>query len=464
MAAALRPQFDADLIARYGGSGPRYTSYPTADRMAPDFPVEQWHAAVAESNRLLIPPDLSLYVHVPFCASPCFYCGCNRIITRSPVAGAQFLAELNRELALVAPRFDADRQVRQIHLGGGTPTFLRIPELARLMDALRGAFPVADDAEIGLEVDPRTVDATDIRELKAMGFNRISIGIQDLDPEVQQAVNRVHDTATVAAVVGAARGAGFESISVDLIYGLPLQTTEAFARTVDAVVAMRPDRVSLFNYAHLPETFKAQRQIREADLPAPAIKLALFRNSLNRLLEAGYQFIGMDHFALPDDALAKARADSTMVRNFQGYSTGGELDLIGLGPSAISQVGDAMVQNERRLEGWKIVLAQGRLPVARGLVRNREDRLRADIIAAVMCRGEVRYRDLEADHDCDFRRQLAGELETLHAMAADGLLEMDSGGFRVTATGMLFLRAIARVFDAWIANGGRSGQRFSRIV
>ena len=464
MSKPLRPKFDADLIARYGGEGPRYTSYPTAVQFTEDFSARDWLNAIDESNSLPIPADLSLYVHVPFCSSPCFYCGCNRVITRSATAGPDFLAHLERELDLVAPLFDDDRRVRQVHLGGGTPTFLTIPQIGRLMTLLRSRFSFSDSGEFALEVDPRTVQPDEMRALRRLGFNRISIGIQDLDPAVQKAVNRVHDTPRVAGIIGAARGVGFNSISVDLIYGLPLQTTEAFARTVDSVIAMRPDRISLFNYAHLPHLFKAQNQIDASDLPAPAVKLAIFRNTLSRLLESGYEFIGLDHFALPEDPLAQARGDGTRVRNFQGYSTHGDLDLVGFGPSAISQVGDAFAQNHRKLVDWKIAVQEGRLPISRGLHRTTEDCLRAEVIASIMCRGEVVYREFERNYELRFRSYFAEALARLQPMARDGLIRWSDDGFTVTSTGILFLRAIAREFDAYLAPAGEQRQRFSRIV
>lgn len=464
MTAVLRPRFDADLIAKYGGAGPRYTSYPTAVQFNEDFTPRQWLSAVADSNRLPIPPDLSLYVHVPFCSMPCFYCGCNRVITRSNTAGQEFLDHLERELDLIAPHFDSDRRVRQVHLGGGTPTFLTPWQIGQLMALLRSRFQFVPDGELGLEVDPRTVVPADIGQLRGLGFNRISVGIQDLDPAVQQAVNRVHDAAQVAAIVSAARSVGFESISVDLIYGLPLQTTEGFARTVELVIDMRPNRISLFNYAHLPHLFKAQRQIRESDLPSGPVKLAIFRNTLARMLDAGYEFIGLDHFALPGDPLAKARRDGSMVRNFQGYSTCGGLDLVSLGPSAISQVGDAFAQNHRKLSDWKVSLIESRLPVARGLVRNTDDCLRAEVIASIMCRGEVDYQEFEHNYELCFRGYFADALARLKPMADDGLLKWTARGFSVTDTGFLFLRAIAREFDAYLAPAEGDARRFSRIV
>jgi len=464
MSNALRPRFDAELIARYGGAGPRYTSYPTAVQFHENFGPADWLRALKESNQLPIPADLSLYVHVPFCASPCFYCGCNRVITRSATAGQEFLVDLERELDLTASHIDSDRLVRQVHLGGGTPTFLSSEQIDQLMRLLRTHFQFCENPEIGLEVDPRSVEPSDIRRLKEIGFNRISIGIQDLDEDVQQAVNRIHDETKVASIVGAARAVGFDSISVDLIYGLPRQTTEGFARTVEHVIDMRPSRLSLFNYAHLPHLFKAQQRINSDELPAPPVKLAIFRNTLTRLLDAGYEFIGMDHFALPDDDLAVARRENTMVRNFQGYSTCGGLDLLAFGPSAISQVGDSFSQNQRKIMDWQIAVRESRLPIARGLVRNTDDHLRAEIISRVMCSGELDFREFEREFEFSFRTYFAAELERLEPLVEDGLIKWREHGLEATAEGLLFLRAVAMAFDVYLKHDENSAKRFSRIV
>jgi len=465
MQAVKRPRFDADLIARYGGAGPRYTSYPTAVQFSDEFGARAWLSALWDSNNLPIPADLSLYVHVPFCASPCFYCGCNRIITRSETAGQEFLVDLERELDLTAPHIDHDRKVRQVHLGGGTPTFLSTDQIHQLLRLLRTRFQFDEDAEIGLEVDPRSVDPADIRRLCKIGFNRISIGVQDLDESVQQAVNRVHDETRVGAIVGAAQAVGFESVSIDLIYGLPRQTAEAFAYTVERIIDMKPGRLSLFNYAHMPHLFKAQQRIKADELPAPPVKLAIFRNTLTRLLDAGYEFIGMDHFALPGDDLAQARRNGTMVRNFQGYSTRAGLDLLAFGPSAISQAGDAFAQNQRKLLDWQIGVRDGRLPVARGLMCNTDDRLRAEIISTVMCNGELDFRSFERDYELSFKAYFRTELERLQPLVEDGLMAWKDHGFEVTAEGLLFVRAIAMAFDVYLKrDNASSASRFSRIV
>jgi len=464
MPQLMRPSFDAELIERYGGEGPRYTSYPTAVHFSERFRAGDLYTAIAESNRLPIPSDLSVYVHVPFCSSPCFYCGCNRVITRSKTAGDEFLVTLGKEIDLLAPRFDRDRLVRQLHLGGGTPTFLSVEQIQRLMDLLKAHFTFADDAEIGLEVDPRTVDPKGIRRLHEIGFNRISIGVQDLDPAVQKAVNRVHDTATVSATIGAARAVGFDSISVDLIYGLPLQTTTGFAGTVETMLQLMPDRLSLFNYAHLPHLFKGQQRVQAEQLPSPATKLAIFRNTLNRLLDAGYEFIGMDHFALPGDSMVKAKADGSLVRNFQGYSTHGGLDLISFGPSGISQIGDSFAQNHRLLSEWRQAIDSGQAATARGLTRTTDDRLRAEVIENIMCTGQLVYKDFERYFQLQFRSYFKDEILRLEPLAQDGLIEWTSEGFRVLPAGLMFLRAVAKVFDAHLSPVKQQQGRFSRIV
>jgi len=464
MSTLMRPSFDQDLIDRYGGAGPRYTSYPTAVQFSEEYGPEDYRRALAESNSLPIPADLSIYVHVPFCSSPCFYCACNRVITRSKSVGDRFLDTLESEFDLVAPRIDADRHVEQLHLGGGTPTFLTIDQLARLTDSLRSHFSFSDKAQLGLEIDPRTIDPKGVMDLRSMGYNRISIGIQDLEPDVQRAVNRVHDLGMVSSIYGAARAADFDSISVDLIYGLPLQTTAGFARTIDSVIKLRPDRISLFNYAHLPHMFKAQRRIPDEQMPSPSTKLAIFRNTLTRLLDAGYEFIGMDHFALPEDSLVKARRDGSLVRNFQGYSTHGDLDLVSFGPSAISQIGDSFSQNIRDLDAWSIALQEKRLPTLRGLDRTTDDRLRAEIIERIMCQGALDFREIGKFFELRFDRYFESELEALDVLAKDGLLTRHEQSFEVTAAGLLFLRAIARIFDAYLGPASDKTHRFSRIV
>lgn len=469
-----RPEIDDQLIAKYGGPGPRYTSYPTALEFSVDHRAEALIAALHAGNHELIPADLSIYVHVPFCASPCFYCGCNKVITRSTSIGDEYLRHLALEVQQLAAHVASDRKVRQIHLGGGTPTFLNLAQVEQLLTLISDHLVIALDAEISLEIDPRSVTGDGLHRLAGMGFNRLSMGVQDLDQRVQQAVNRVHGEQLIDAQMKAARAAGFASISVDLIYGLPHQTRQSFADTMARMIVMRPDRLSLFNYAHMPHKFKAQRQIKAVDLPDADTKLAIFHQSMDQLLAAGYEYIGMDHFALPEDALARARQDGSMVRNFQGYSTLGDLDLLAFGPSAISQVGDTFSQNQHEYQAWCKALSapsadNAGLAVMRGLTRSAEDRLRADVINAIMCRGALDFASIEAAHDIDFELHFAAELERLQTLQHDGLIRFSRRGLRITPVGQQLLRAIAMVFDSYIQAArsrqtDTSVQRFSRVI
>jgi len=469
-----RPEIDDRLIVKYGGPGPRYTSYPTALEFSVEHHADDLVTALHAGNHELIPPDLSVYVHVPFCVSPCFYCGCNKVISRSTTIGDEYLRHLALEIQRLSAHVASDRKVRQIHLGGGTPTFLSTVQIEQLLTLISDHLVIALDAEISLEIDPRSIDTGGIQQLAEVGFNRLSMGVQDLNERVQTAVNRVHDGHLIASQINAARAAGFSSISVDLIYGLPHQTRSSFAATMDKIVQMRPDRLSLFNYAHMPHKFKAQRQIQVSDLPDSDTKLAIFYRSMDQLLASGYDYIGMDHFALPDDALARARRDGSMVRNFQGYSTLGDLDLLAFGPSAISQVGDTFSQNQHEYRAWCRALADAGqnetgLAVMRGITRTAEDRLRADVINTIMCRGELGYANIESAHDIDFELHFSAELQTLQTLQQDGLVRFSERGFRITPVGQHLLRAIARVFDSH-SNIARSrqaaaqSQRFSRVI
>jgi oxygen-independent coproporphyrinogen-3 oxidase len=402
-------EFDADLLARYDVTGPRYTSYPTAPSFRDDFGERQYRVAARESNEDPIPRPLSLYVHVPFCESPCFYCGCSRLITREHGNAARYLDHLEREVALQGALFDTDRTVVQLHLGGGTPNFLAIDELARLTEALAGSFnlELEDDRDYSIELDPRHLAPGFVEALAEIGFNRVSLGVQDLDPDVQRAINRIQPASQTEDAVAAAREAGMRSVNLDLIYGLPKQDPESFRRTLESVVALRPERIALYAYAHLPERFKAQRRIDARDLPAPEVKLALLGTAIRELTRAGYRYIGMDHFALPGDTLVRALDGGTLQRNFQGYSTHGQCDLVGLGMSAISHVDGCYAQNLRELPAYYQRLEQRALPIARGIVLDAEDELRAELIQAIMCRGRVHFYDFErrfgirfAEHAC----------------------------------------------------------------
>lgn len=464
---ADRPLFCADLLRRYDRPGPRYTSYPTAPQFHPGFGEAQLRAAAAGSNGDPIPRPISIYVHVPFCTSPCFYCGCNRVVTRDRARAGGYLERLYREIALVADLFDPDREVVQLHFGGGTPNFLSPAQLRDVVGVLRRhfRFSAAHDRDVSIELDPRFVSAADVEQLARAGFNRASLGVQDFDPRVQAAVNRVQGVAQTREVVDACRTHGFASVNLDLIYGLPRQSLDGFARTLDTVCELRPDRVALYGYAHMPHLFRPQRRIAEADLPDADTRLRLLQQAIARLDAAGYAYIGMDHFALPGDALAQARERGGLHRNFMGYTTHADSDLIGLGVSAISHIGDSYSQNPRDLAAWQASLDAGRLPVFRGLRLDDDDLLRADLIQALMCRGEVAIAALERRHQIDFRRYFDDALQRLAPLADDGLVQVDSARIAVTPRGRLLLRNVAMCFDRYLAPAADPATpRFSRAI
>ncbi|QNP40432.1 oxygen-independent coproporphyrinogen III oxidase [Lysobacter solisilvae (ex Woo and Kim 2020)] len=459
--------FDPDLLRRYDRPGPRYTSYPTAPQFHAGFGEAQLRDAATASNGDPIPRRLSLYVHVPFCASPCFYCGCNRIITRDKARGEAYLARLYREIALTAQLFDRDREVIQLHFGGGTPNFLTPEQLREVVDTLRSHFHFSGSGErdISIELDPRFVTPQDIAQLADIGFNRASFGVQDFDPAVQVAVNRVQSVEETRAVVDACRAHGFRSVNVDLIYGLPKQSLDGFAKTLELVTAMRPDRFAVYSYAHLPQLFKPQRQIDAADLPDAETKLALLQLAIARLTAAGYVYIGMDHFALPDDDLAIAQARGGLHRNFMGYTTHADSDLVGLGVSAISHIGDSFSQNPRDLPSWQLALDEGRLPVFRGMRLDEDDQLRADLIQALMCQGEVPIRALERRYAITFDQYFAEALVRLQPLVQDGLVRLERECIRVTSRGRLLLRNIAMCFDRYLDQPATvATPRFSRAI
>jgi oxygen-independent coproporphyrinogen-3 oxidase len=460
-----RLTFDPDLLRRYDRPGPRYTSYPTAPQFGTDFGEAELRRAIQDSNGDPIPRRLSLYVHVPFCLSPCFYCGCNRVITRDRSRGDAYLARLVREIGLVAPLFDRDREVVQLHFGGGTPNFLSATQLRCTVDVLRRhvRFSDAPDRDISIELDPRTVLPQDIAELAQAGFNRASLGVQDFDPAVQAAVNRVQGVEQTRAVVDACREHGFRSVNIDLIYGLPNQTVQGFRRTLATVIAMRPDRLAVYSYAHLPDMFKAQRQLDASLLPDAETKLALLQLAIETLTAAGYEYIGMDHFALPDDELAQAQARGGLHRNFMGYTTHADSDLIGLGVSAISHIGTSFSQNPRDLPAWQSALDEGRLPVFRGMVLSDDDQLRADLIQRLMCQGEIPVSALERRYGIDFREYFADALVQLAPLADDGLVQIGEARIEVTARGRLLLRNIAMCFDRYLQRPVER-PRFSRAI
>ena len=454
---------DLELIARLDRNGPRYTSYPTADRFNEAFGPEQYASWAARRNVGGAPRGLSLYVHLPFCRNVCFYCACNKVITRDAAKGDKYLQYLEREIELQAALFSDEPLVRQMHWGGGTPTFYPADQLGRLFGFLRERFELARDGEFSIEVDPRTVDAAGVHALRAMGFNRMSLGVQDFDPEVQRAVNRVQSEAQVRSVMDAARASGFESINVDLIYGLPKQTLLSFNRTLARVVELSPDRIAIYNYAHLPTRFKPQRRIQESELPTAHVKLKLMDLATQRLTNAGYVYIGMDHFAKKDDALAVAQREGRLHRNFQGYSTHGDCDLIGLGVSAIGAIGPAYSQNSRELAEYYDRLDHGVLPIVRGIELTADDVLRRSVIQALMCQFIVSKTSVEIAHLIDFDTYFATELRELEELARHGLVSLDGTWIIVTPKGRMLVRNICMVFDKYLRHD-MATRRYSRVI
>ncbi|MGV7208366.1 oxygen-independent coproporphyrinogen III oxidase [Oxalobacteraceae bacterium A2-2] len=446
-------QFDAALITKLSQSGPRYTSYPTADRFQPGFGYANYLEAVAALRMRPARRPASLYIHIPFCDTVCYYCGCNKIVTKDRSKAATYLSYLKREIAMQAGLFSGMNQIEQLHFGGGTPTYLSDRQMGELMAFLHSHFSFAPDSEgeYSIEIDPRTVSVERVHSLRAQGFNRISLGVQDFDPEVQKAVNRIQPEAETVAVMQAARDAGFRSISIDLIYGLPKQSMITMEQTLDKVIKASPDRIALYNYAHLPHIFKPQRRISEDELPAPDVKLDMLGLCIRRLGEAGYVYIGMDHFAKPDDELAVAQRQGRLQRNFQGYSTRAEADLISCGVSAISAVGATYCQNEKTLEAYYQRLDEGQLPITRGIKLDTDDLLRRIIIQKLMCNFELSIASIEMAYPVRFRDYFAAELRQLQALEEDGLLTLDDEWISVTPKGRLLIRNICMVFDRHLA-------------
>jgi oxygen-independent coproporphyrinogen-3 oxidase len=461
--AHLPLDVDLDLIRRLDCSGPRYTSYPTADRFVEAFGPESYRSWAGKRNIGGIQRALSLYVHLPFCSTLCFYCACNKIATRDHAKGDKYLGYLAREIELQAELFRRDPLVRQMHWGGGTPTFFAAEQLEALFVRLRGAFRLADDGEYSIEIDPRTVDARYIAALRAMGFNRMSLGVQDFDPEVQRAVNRIQSPEQTLEVMSAARDAGFLSVNVDLIYGLPRQNLISFNRTLASVIDAEPDRIAIYNYAHLPARFKPQRRIKESELPSPDVKLKLLGLAARRLAEAGYVYIGMDHFAKPDDALALAQRQGRLHRNFQGYSTQPDCDLVGLGVSSIGSIGPTYSQNYRALDEYYASLDRGEIPIMRGLELRADDLVRRAVIQALMCHFMLSKESIEISHLIDFDRYFATELAELRELEHYGLVETDERWINVTPKGRMLIRNVCMVFDKYLRHD-REVQRYSRVI
>ncbi len=450
------------LVRRFDKLGPRYTSYPTADRFHTAFTAETYHSYLEERSARAVNPPLSIYVHLPFCESLCYFCACNKIITKDHARVAEYLRYLGKEMALVAQRLGKDRKAVQLHLGGGTPTFFNADELRQLMAMLRSYFTFTPDAELGVEIDPRTVQAGTLSLLAELGFNRNSFGVQDFDPDVQQAVNRIQPLEMVEQAVVESRKFNFQSINADLIYGLPKQTLESFSRTLDSLIRVSPDRIALYNYAHLPKRFKAQRLIVENDLPSAEARLQIFLMSMQRLLDAGYVYIGLDHFSKPDDELNKARLNQTLHRNFQGYTTRSECDLIGFGVSAISKVGHSYSQAVRTLNAYYEHLDADRLPIDKGYALSQDDVLRRDIIMRLMCSAPVEFAAIQRDYGVDFASYFATELQQLRPYEEAGLITVDATAIRVTAKGRLFVRASGMVFDKFL--GQPTTSTYSKLI
>ena len=452
-----------DLLRQFDTPGPRYTSYPTADRFSEDFGPSQAVQAILDLGAGSATAPLSLYVHIPFCEALCYYCACNKIITKHHERAAEYLDALEKELALVVNSLGTGRPVSQLHFGGGSPTFLSDAELARLMKALGERFHFTADSEVSIEVDPRTVSPARLEHLRGLGFNRLSFGVQDFDPDVQKAVHREQSFDSVRELMRSARALGFVSINADLIYGLPRQTPQSFARTLEQIGELRPDRIALYAYAHLPERFKPQRRIDGADLPSPSQRVAMLGRAISGFLARGYDYIGMDHFALPEDALATAKREGRLHRNFQGYSTQPDCDLVALGVSAIGRIGATYYQNAKTLPQYYESLAREELPVVRGYALSSDDLLRRDVIMALMCQGRLEFGAIERAHAIRVDDHFAHELASMRALSQSGLVEIGEAHVQVTPSGWFLVRAIAMVFDRHL-RAAKEHSRFSRVV
>ena len=459
----IMPGVTKETLNKYDISGPRYTSYPTADRFVEAFTEDAYRLALQNRRSVAAVSPLSIYVHIPFCESLCFFCACNKIVTKHHERSAEYLRYLNREIDLHIEHLGTGQTISQLHLGGGSPTFFSDEELSDLMSMLKRNFVFAPGGEYSIEVDPRTVNEQRLKHLADLGFNRLSFGVQDFDPEVQKAVHRIQPAEQVFSLVDAARRLKFESVNVDLIYGLPMQTPESFNRTLAQVVELRPNRIALYGYAHLPERFKPQRRISEYELPAAQDKITMLASALSAFIKAGYVYVGMDHFALPDDDLAIAKRQGRLHRNFQGYSTQPDCDLISLGVSAIGRVGATYSQNAKTIEEYFDHLNHGRFPVVRGLALSRDDVIRRAVIMAIMCQGSLQYEAIELAYMVDFKTYFAAELEQLKTLQSTDMVILEEGGMQVTDTGWFFVRAVAMVFDRYLQTD-RNRARFSKIL
>lgn len=456
----------SQLLARLDVPGPRYTSYPTADRFADTFGPDQYRRALEQRAAQVVAGTavpLSLYVHIPFCDSVCYYCACNKIVTRHHERAGEYLEALKREIELHVAVLGRHQVLTQLHFGGGSPTFLTDDELARLMGVLRESFTIDADAELSIEIDPRTVDEVRLRRLARLGFDRLSFGVQDFDPEVQKAVHRVQPLEMVRGLIERSREIGFVSINTDLIYGLPRQTATTFARTVAQIGELRPDRIALYAYAHLPQRFAPQRRIHAHELPTAGDRVHMLRTAISGFQGQGYTHIGMDHFALPDDPLAAAKREGRLHRNFQGYSTWADSDLIGLGVSSIGKVGRCYGQNDKALPSYYEAIGQSRFATVRGLELSDDDLLRREVIMALMCQGRIAFASVERAHGIAMKAYFASELERLRPLEAQGLVALEPTAIEVTPLGWYFVRTIAMVFDRYL-QGQVPQDRYSRVV
>jgi oxygen-independent coproporphyrinogen-3 oxidase len=460
---SLPAQIDLDLVRRFDKLGPRYTSYPTADRFSDAFGVPQFEQALRSRALSTDTQPLSLYVHLPFCNTICFYCGCNKVVTRDKSRAARYLHYLGLEVGMQAALLGEDRRVRQMHWGGGTPTFLSDHELRVVWEMLRTNFQFEPDGEYAIEIDPRSCSPETIRLLAELGFNRASFGVQDFDPAVQRAVNRIQPYEMTRDVIAASRANGFKSLNIDLIYGLPKQSVSSFTDTVERVLELRPDRIALYSYAHLPQRFKPQRRILDADIPSAAEKLSILARAIELFNRAGYIYIGMDHFALPDDELARAQRDGTLTRNFQGYTVGPDGDMLSFGVSAIGKVGTTYSQNAKDVPAYYEVLDNGRLPVIRGYELTADDLLRREVIIALMCQFSVSTGAMGRAHGVEFDSYFAHEIGALAEFEDLGLVEREPGRISVTPKGRFFVRAIGTVFDKYLRADEPRGA-YSRMI
>lgn len=456
--------FDKDLIRRYDIAGPRYTSYPTAVQFTTDFSYNDYLGGVKYSNENLIPAPLSLYLHIPFCDTICYYCGCSKVITKDKSKAAPYIKLLKQEIKLQGALFAKDRPVKQIHWGGGTPTFLSDEEIYEVTQCIKNNFniPINHEVEFGIEVDPRTVDQQRLNTLREFGFNRISFGVQDFDHQVQKSVNRVQSTEQIKQRIDDAREAGFESINIDLMYGLPNQTVDSFSKTLDTTIALDPNRLAIYNYAHLPEMFKPQRRINEDELPNAEEKLNILQLCIKKLQNAGYVYIGMDHFSKQSDPLVQAQQKGSLHRSFQGYSTNADCDIIAMGITAISRIGDNYSQNVRTIDEYRHYLNQNKIPVFRGIELEADDVLRREVINQLMCNNQLNITKLEKEWGIDFKTYFSSSLSNLQQMADDGLIKIEKTKLVITTSGRLLARSICMQFDRYLQQ--KNNNRFSKVL